>query len=221
MVELRRSLLRWFGSNGRSFPWRQNVSWFHLLVAETMLRRTRADQVLPVYRQFVRLYPSPDRAGKLDAGKIAEIFRPLGLNWRARQFARTLAFLQDNSVVRGLTRADEGQVARWQAVPGVGSYSEAMILSMLWNWRRPAIDSNVVRIFYRMAGRAFRPDYRRRQELIRTALAFVNSPQAGQINLALVDLGALVCRPGQPDCPACPLGAHCNFYRFSSQHSQE
>ncbi|MBE7439560.1 MAG: hypothetical protein HS115_13970 [Spirochaetales bacterium] len=214
---MRRSLLGWFGEHGRSYPWRRSSSWYHLLVAEMMLRRTRADQVLPVYQNFIRKYPAPAKTASLKKEQLRELFRPLGLNWRSEQFARTLAVLQDGSVVRGLCRKDEDQGKRWQAIPGVGSYSEAMILSLLFGQRRPAIDSNVVRIFYRLAGRPYRPDFRRRRELLETARAFVQSPRAGQLNLALVDLGALVCRPGRPNCALCPLQKRCNFNRLSSQ----
>jgi A/G-specific adenine glycosylase len=173
-----------------------------------MLRRTRADQVVPVYQKFAAEYQTARDARKASVATITSMLKPLGLQWRAEQFYQTIHYLSDNYERRNLVRSDE-----LQEIPGVGPYSEAMLKSLLLGVKLPAIDSNVVRIFYRLAGRTFMADYRRRSELIETARDFVKSKNPGSVNLALIDLGALVCRPGKPDCRVCPLAEGCRTAR--------
>lgn len=98
---LRRALLQFFEEHHRSFPWRRTKNWFHLLMAEMMLRRTRADQVLPVYKEFTDRYRTAADA-LADGATVREMLRPLGLGWRNEAIFDTLAYLRDNMAVRRL-----------------------------------------------------------------------------------------------------------------------
>lgn len=200
---LRRKLLFWFKTNARDYPWRKTTNWFHLLIAEMMLRRTRADQVVPVYRHFVSNYTTLKKAARLDKKQARKIFRPLGLRWRADHIHETIAYVKDNYS----RRAPEAEELR--KIPGVGDYSEAMLRNRLFGERLPTIDSNFVRFFSRLAGKTFRPENRRNRELRELLLKFVDSGHSTDLNLAVLDFTAIVCRPVKPNCPSCPLSSLC------------
>ena len=169
-----------------------------------MLRRTRADQVLPVYELFTGRFADPTQAAHLKREELEKILEPLGLKWRATQLHGTIQFLRDNYATRNPNKSDD-----FQAIPGVGDYSEAMLRNRLFNEPRAAIDSNVVRIILRWQDLPFHADSRRNKNLIKLANEFVKSRNSKELNLAMLDFSALVCKPRKPDCQNCPILAFC------------
>ncbi len=169
-----------------------------------MLRRTRADQVVPVYRDFTKRYGTPARAARLSADDLESLLSPLGLRWRGRQMFRTVQYLRDSYAKRAPVAADD-----LLRIPGVGDYSNAMLRNRLFGERVAPVDANFVRFFTRLLGRPFRAEDRRRPYLIHLAHDFVQSPRSRELNLAILDLGALVCRPARPACAGCPLREGC------------
>ena len=169
-----------------------------------MLRRTRADQVAPVYAEFCNRYASPEDACRATAKSFQRVLAPLGLEWRARQLRDTVHYLRDHYALRAPEPADD-----LEALPGVGPYSNALLRNRLFGERVAAIDSNVARFICRLTEREYHAESRRNREVIALANDFVNSPRAADLNLAILDLSALVCKPRRPDCPACPLNATC------------
>lgn len=169
-----------------------------------MLRRTRADQVVPVYRHFTATYDTPAKAARLSEARLEELMQPLGLRWRGRQLYQTIQYLRDAYAKRRPAPADD-----LRDIPGVGEYSSAMLRNRLFAERVAPIDSNFVRFFYRLLGRPFQADDRRKPELIALANDFVQSKHAADLNLAILDLAALVCRPARPACDECPLAKEC------------
>ena len=203
-ARVRRKLLSWFRVHDRGYPWRKTGNWFHLLMAEMMLRRTRADQVVPVYRDFVRSFPTPRHALLLPTKDLEGRFRPLGLHWRGRQLRSTISYLHDHFAARK-PAADSD----FEKIPGVGPYSSAMLQSRLFSKRVAAVDANVARFITRLVGLAHHAESRRDPELISMANRFVNSPRAADLNLAMIDFAALVCKARTPLCADCPLQADC------------
>ena len=208
MGPLRRALLRWFDQSGRDYPWRRTGNWFHLLMAEMMLRRTRADQVLPVYNRFTARFADPLSTGRLRPSELERMFEPLGLRWRGRQMAGTLDYLRHNFALHAPVRSTD-----FQAIPGVGDYSEAMLRNRLFGEPRAAVDANVVRILSRWQGLPVFSEGRRDRIVWELADRFVRHKRTRDVNLALLDFGALVCRPLKPLCTECALVALCETGR--------
>lgn len=201
---LRRSLLRWFAVHQRDYPWRRTGNWFHLLIAEMMLRRTRADQVVPVYLEFCKRYTTPREAARASPQVFAKILQPLGLTWRSRQLKETVHFLSDNFKNRQPAPEDA-----LQEIPGVGPYSSAMLRNRLFQERIAAVDSNVARFVCRLLDWPYHAESRRNRDVIELANRFVNSSRSPELNLAILDLSALVCKPRTPQCSQCPLVRLC------------
>lgn len=197
----RSDLLGWHGSNRRVYPWRLGVDPWHVLMAEMCLQRTRADQVLPVYEELVRIAPTP-RAMVENADRALETMLSLGLRWRAANIVDCARVLVD--VYGGEVPEDELEI---QTLPGVGDYVTQATLCFGFGRRSVLIDTNTARIVGRLHGRA---EARRRWQLRLDlySLAGAEGPDA-DFNYALLDLGALVCTARAPECEICPVRRRC------------
>ncbi len=204
---LRTRLLRWMRSHGRKYPWRETSDAYRVLVAEMLLRRTRADQVRPVYEQFVRQFPNVGDLAKADKRKVMQLLYPLGLYWRAKdvvEMAKTLL-----RVFGGVVPNRREELRR---LPGVGDYVAGAVLSMAMNRREWIVDANVVRLFGRFFGLALSGEGRRHPALISLSKEYSRRSNApGRANLALIDHAALICKPGLPMCSICPIRGRCRF----------
>lgn len=209
----RSKLLRWFRLNVRSYPWRNTSNPYHVLVAEMMLQRTRADQVKPVYEKFVHAYPDIQSTAKASLRELKGLLWPLGLHGRAvvfRQMARDVS-----EMFRGEVPADRHQLLR---ITGVGEYIAGAVLSFAFGSREWIVDANVVRVLTRFTGLApSRGEPRRSQAMIKLAQEYCRTRSSRSANLALLDHAALICRPQSPSCDVCPLRQRCAFLKKRSR----
>ena len=197
-------LFAWHRTQARSFPWRgQNDAW-SVLLAEICLHRTRADQVVPVYLNLLRLAPTP-AAMVARASEVKELMRPLGLHWRAENLVAAASAIVDRF---------GGQVptieAELRSLPGVGDYVANAVITFGLRQRAALIDTNTLRIAGRFLGEPSIPAWKARLYL--HTLAGAEGPDAAY-NYSLLDLGALVCRSTRPRCGDCPVKADCLYYR--------
>lgn len=211
VTNMRRKLLYWFRSNGRRFPWRETTDPWKILIAEMMLRRTRADQVEGVYRKFVKSYKTPNSFLRGSPKKIMVILNPLGLNWRQQNFfdlARALVNDYDSEIPETRDKLKQ--------LPGVGDYVAGAVLSIGYGKKEWIVDSNVVRIFKRYFGLKTTKEGRRDKPVIDLAKAYANTTKPKEANLALLDLAALICLSRMPKCDICPLSKECKNVEIRS-----
>ena len=145
--EFATSVVSWFRSNGRDFPWRETRNPFHILIAEVLLRQTQAARVVGPYIHLVTTYPDPASLAEADVDALREWFRPLGLVRRADRLvecARRLLGDYGGQVPRDLRRL--------QSLPGIGRYSARAILCMAFNHPLPMIDEGSGRVLRRVLG---------------------------------------------------------------------
>jgi DNA (cytosine-5)-methyltransferase 1 len=198
----REDLLAWHARHRRSFPWRATSNPWHVLMAEMCLRRTRADQVAPVYRELLRIAPTPAAMCR-QRERVLEATHSLGLKWRAHNLLAVAEALVER--FRGRVPTDEADLL---SLPGVGDYVAAAVLTFGFGRNAVLLDTNTQRIVGRVRHRALR---RWQLRLDLHQLAGQEGPDAA-FNYALLDLGALVCRAGEPLCGACPVSRHCESY---------
>jgi A/G-specific adenine glycosylase len=203
-----RSVLRkWAGRNFASFPWRRTRNRYHALVAEIMLQRTRATQVVPVYCEFARRFPTPRHASLEKSSRFQRILKPLGLRWRAR-------ILRELSIALS---ASGGKVpttlGRLRALPGVGEYVAAAFCTFHLKTASTLIDANIVRLYGRFYGFETGPETRRNRTF--RALADLVQPRkdARSFCYGLLDFTRKVCAP-KPQCDICPLRQMCHYRRL-------
>lgn len=199
----RRKLLAWHARSARTFPWRaRSATPWKVLMAEICLHRTRVNQVLPVYRQLARIAPTPE-ALVARAPEVRTLVRKLGLYWRGRNLIR---------VARALVRTHDGRVPRSEAelkkLPGIGEYVARAVRSFAF--KRPAVilDTNTIRIVGRVRARAKPEVWQTRLDLYELA---GRAGADAAFNYALLDLGALICRPKDPGCGECPVRDLCDY----------
>lgn len=204
----RRKLLAWHNRAGFDFPWRRKMSPWLVLATEILLRRTRADAVASVWKEFAKRYPTPQHVLR-DRKGVKELLWPLGLRWRVENLL---------AVARVLVRDWDGEIPDQrkdlEALPGVGAYVADAVLAFAFGHRAVLVDSNTTRIASRIFGLPETWTSHRNLDL-RASVARLGGVRAPTpaVNLALIDLGRTVCLPGKPKCDQCPVR---NFCRFGS-----
>jgi len=204
ITDFRQLLLLWFERHGRRYPWRETRDPLSVLVAEVMLRRTRADQVTGVYERVIAAYPDVRSLASAPSEEIERMVASLGLRWRSPAFKRLAEVVRDKH--GGRVPATRGELLD---LPGVGDYVAGAVLSIALGKPEWMVDSNVVRVFARYFGMVTTKEGRRDRHVVETAKAYVSCEDPRRANLAVVDLGALVCTSRNPDCGACPLADGC------------
>lgn len=205
-------VLAWFEASGRKFPWRDRRDPYRVLIAELLLQRTRADLVLPLYERFLRRYPDPEALARATPNEVVEFLRPLGFLHRSARLPALANALVDRHG-GSVPRSKAGLLA----LPGVGHYAANAVLAIAFNERRPLLDPNVARLLERVFDRrSNRPRPRDDPALWTFIEHLLPRQRASEFSLALIDLGALVCRPKRPRCFSCPLRTRCNAFAVGS-----
>lgn len=211
------AILSWFKSNGRDFPWRRNKApryRYRQIVSEVLLRRTRAATVDRIYYKFFRdHFPTWKSLAVARQSDLEELLFELGM-WRER--ARTLPLLA-KAVVEMDYRLPAERSAL-EKLPGVGLYVASAILLFRHGQSEPLLDRNMSRVLCRFHGLVEPVDLRHDRNLYDLASTFVTSIDRSRVielNWAVLDLAALVCkpRPAIPSCHACPLQSKCKYVR--------
>jgi len=205
--QLRRRLLRWYRKHGRTYPWRESQSPFHVLLAEMMLQRTRADQVVPIYLEVVQRYPEPEDLAKARLSDLRRIMKPLGLLWRIPNFKAMAKIL-----VEQFGGAVPNSREELTTLPGVGEYVAGAVLSVAFGKREWIVDANVVRLFRRYFGINTSAEGRRDAHVIELARGYAAARNPKSSTLAILDHSALVCVSGVPRCHSCPLSQSCVYF---------
>jgi DNA (cytosine-5)-methyltransferase 1 len=204
---LRDKLLKWFKSNQRTYPWRETTDPLKVLIAEMMLRRTKADQVRAVYERLLTEYPDITAMVDADGRRLRNILFSLGLKWRIPAFVQ---------VVRETSEKYGGKVPETREelkkLPGVGDYVAGAVLSIAYGKKEWIVDSNIVRLFRRYFGIKTSKEGRRDRHVIEIARMYASCKTPREANLAILDFSALVCKPFRPLCHTCPLREKCKFY---------
>lgn len=208
MGEIRRRLLAWWEKNARSFPWRETRDPWLILLAEVLLHRTRAEQVVPVYRLAVEKFPDPESLAESPPGELEALLHSLGLHWRIpllREMARQIVRIH-----RGRIPVD---MEALKALPGVSDYIAGAVRCFAFGLPEPILDTNTVRVLGRVLNLPVSDGSRRSSRFRRLMKSLVDCPDPRSVALALLDLAALVCRPIHPECEKCPLIDLCQFGR--------
>ncbi len=209
VAKLQDALLRFYREQGRDLPWRRTRDPYAIWVSEVMLQQTRVETAVPRFAGFLRRFPSVRALASARERAVCEAWAGLGYYRRARNLYRAARLM-----VQELAGRMPGDEAALRRLPGIGAYTAAAVASIAFGERTAAVDGNVVRVLARvfaLPGRASAPG------LVRTVRAqaqlLVDCGQPGDVNQALMDVGATVCRREAPLCPSCPLGRWCRARR--------
>ena len=203
----RKQLSAWGVANRRDYPWRKTTDSYHLLVAESLLQKTDADTVAPIYELFLERYPTLQDLAIANLDEVAKILKPLGLFFRAERLQQCAQIVVEQY---------EGKVPQAQKqllqLPGIGDYTARAIGSQAFNQPLAVLDANVARILERFFGLQGERVKSRCKILWGAADLIAPKTRVGTWNLALLDFGALTCKAQNPDCEHCPLATKCKWY---------
>ncbi len=199
-------LLAWHAQHKRDFSWRRTDSPYKILIAEILLQRTKAEQVEPVFRKFVRRYPTARALARADTKEIECCIESLGLRKRGKMLKQLAGELAEKHGGEVPATADA-----LLALKGVGHYVANAVLCFAYGEDAPIVDWNVGRVVGRVWRRAMKQAPHTNKKLFAFMSQLIPRGRGRVFNLALLDFSALVCKPRFPECGTCPIGRECRF----------
>lgn len=209
--EFRRRLLSWYATSRRQLPWRVprgsngTPDPYHVLISEAMLQQTQVATVVPYFTRFLQRFPTIKSLAEAPEQEVLRLWQGLGYYSRARNLRATAQVITHE--MGGKLPTDCQDLLK---LPGIGRYTAGAIASIAFGRRAAILDGNVTRVLCRVD--LIRGDPRERrtvQKLWRRAEEILPRTRIGDFNSALMELGATVCTPRNPQCLICPVRGHC------------
>jgi A/G-specific adenine glycosylase len=215
-------LLGWFPANARDLPWRRTRDPYAIWVSEIMLQQTQVKTVLPYWERWMRELPTIKTVAKAGPDKIHKLWEGLGYYTRVRNLQKAARQIVEKHNGKFPDNFDDVL-----ALPGIGRYTAGAICSIAFNQPTPILDGNVIRVLTRIFGIGENPRekktnarlWRLAEELVGRAVPCLprrggdTAPDRSFLNQSLMELGALICTPRQPQCPVCPVKKLCVAFR--------
>lgn len=203
-ASIRRLLNAWYGGSRRDLPWRRTFDPFCIWISEVMLQQTQVNTVKPYYRRFINQFPDVFSLARADLQTVLKQWEGLGYYSRARNMHKAAGIIADGG---GLFPES------WEGVrqlPGIGDYIASAILSIAYDKPYAVVDGNVKRVLARLFLLSWSVNQARSHRLFQdVADQLLNRQHPGDHNQAMMEIGALVCTPRNPDCSRCPISKHC------------
>ncbi len=204
-LEFQSALLNWFKTRARKLPWRETADPYKIWLSEVILQQTRVDQATPYYLRMIEKFPTVSDLASASIDDLLIAWEGLGYYSRARNL---------HEAAREIVDRFDGQVPNNRedllSLPGIGPYTASAILSIAYAQPYGVLDGNVIRVLSRLL--AF-PDEvnksasKKYLQSLADDLVAVSAPRA--FNESIMELGATVCTPRNPQCPACPIHSFC------------
>jgi len=209
--EFRETLLRWFGMHQRDLPWRRTKDPYAIWVSEIMLQQTRVAAVVPYYERFLQRFPDTKALAEASETDLLAHWAGLGYYHRARNLQKAAREMQ-------MEARFPGSYERIRMLPGIGDYTAAAIASMGFGLPHAVLDGNVFRVLSRLSN-----DHTNiktspgRKHFSHMADNLLDREQPGDFNQAMMELGATICLPRNPQCLLCPVAAMCKARQAGTQ----
>ena len=212
-LSIQTKLLTWFQTNRRTLPWREQPTAYRIWLSEIMAQQTRLATVVPYFTAFCERFPALASLCDAQLDDVLKMWAGLGYYNRARNLFRTAKIVyQDHA---GEWPQDPAQLEK---LPGIGHYTARAIASIAFGKRVPVMDGNVLRVASRLFDIDQDVQTKSVQHMIENRLMrLLPQRQPGTFNEAIMELGALVCTPGEPSCMDCPLSAECLAHQNQTQ----
>jgi A/G-specific adenine glycosylase len=231
LTKLVPALLDWFSANARDLPWRRTRDPYAIWVSEIMLQQTQVKTVIPYWECWLRELPTIRAVANASPDKIHKLWEGLGYYTRARNLQKAARQIVEQHGGKFPENFDDVL-----ALPGIGRYTAGAICSIAFNQPTPILDGNVIRVLTRIFGIAENPkDKKTNEQLWQIAETLVSRAKSTKetkkkntsrpsrpsretnscsfLNQSLMELGALVCTPQNPQCGTCPVQKLCVAFR--------
>jgi A/G-specific adenine glycosylase len=208
---LTKKILHWYDNNKRSLPWRKKFSQvkreYYTLVSEFMLQQTQVATVIPYFNNFIKDIPNVSSLAKINENKLLKYWEGLGYYSRVKNLKKTAQILEKNFKGRLPSTIEELKL-----LPGIGEYTANAIMAIGFNKPFIPLDGNIERVIKRLLNLKLISEVSK-EKLISKKKILGTSVRAGDYAQALMELGALICRPKNPLCKKCPLIKNCKSFK--------
>jgi len=207
-------LLNWYNKNKRILPWRDHPDPYAVWVSEIMLQQTRVETVIPYFIKWMKLFPTVHALARATEQDVLNAWEGLGYYSRARNFQKAAKIVVE--YYKGRLPRD---LVELKKLPGIGRYTVGALASIVFGMDEPALDGNLKRVYARLFDVSEPVDSGEGESLL-WKLARENLPngRAADFNQALMDLGASICLPKNPQCLICPVLKYCHARANGTQH---
>jgi len=204
-------ILYWYDNNKRSLPWRKKNSQikreYYTLVSEFMLQQTQVSTVIPYFKKFIKNIPNLESLANINEKKLLKYWEGLGYYSRVRNLKKTAKI-----VVSKYKKKLPNTLEELKTLPGIGDYTASAILSIAFNKPFIPLDGNVERIIKRILNLKSEKEISK-ENIIKKKKFLGTSNRSSDYAQALMELGALVCKPKNPLCTKCPIIKNCKSYK--------
>lgn len=208
-MDFSNNLINWYYKNKRDLPWRKTKDPYTIWVSEVILQQTRVDQGLDYYNRFLERFPDVQALAEATEGDVLTIWKGLGYYSRARNMHVTAKYVVDN-----FGASFPSDYATLISLKGIGSYTAAAISSICANEAQAVVDGNVVRVLSRIFGyRDQVGSTQSRNKVSKKAAQLIPQDIPGDFNQAVMEFGAIHCKPVKPLCLDCIFLSDCFAFR--------
>ena len=203
-------ILNWYDINKRSLPWRRKTSskkkQYYTLVSEFMLQQTQVATVIPYFNRFIKEIPNLESLAKFDNQKLIKLWEGLGYYSRVKNLKKTA-----QSVIKDFNQNLPDNLLDLKSLPGIGDYTASATLAIAFNKPIIPLDGNIERVLKRYLYLKSENEIKK-ENLIKQKKIFGTSTRASDYAQALMELGALICKPVNPYCEKCPITKKCKSF---------
>ena len=202
-----KKILNWYDLNKRSLPWRKNVSFqkrqYFTLVSEFMLQQTQVATVIPYFNIFIKNIPNLKVLATVNNNKLIKLWEGLGYYSRVRNLKKTA-----QEIIKNYNGKLPSNFEDLLSLPGIGNYTASAILAIAFNRPYIPLDGNIERVLKRYLYLKKDKDIQK-DNLLKKKSIFGTSSRSSDYAQALMELGALICKPKNPLCNQCPISNNC------------
>ena len=206
-----KKILNWYDNNKRQLPWRRHFSksqmQYYTLVSEFMLQQTQVKTVVPYFNNFIKKIPNLEKLANVSNSKLMKCWEGLGYYSRARNLKKTA-----KKIILEFNGNLPNNIEQLKSLPGIGDYTSSAIMAIAFNQSIIPLDGNVERvlkrIFFLKKDKEISKD-----NIIKKKTFFGKSYRSGDYAQAIMEIGALICKPGKPLCFECPISINCQSFK--------
>jgi A/G-specific adenine glycosylase len=207
-MEINELLISWYLQNKRSLPWRDTNDPYIIWLSEVILQQTRVEQGLSYFLKFSDTYPDVKTLAKADEQDVLKMWQGLGYYSRARNLLNT-ARLVASYHHGAFPDTYDGLLG----LKGIGPYTAAAIASFAYKLPHAVVDGNVMRVLSRVFNLSEPVNSTMGKKIVdQLAAACLSKTNPDIYNQSIMELGAMICTPANPDCPGCPLNIKCEAF---------
>ena len=205
-MNLPKKILSWYDNNKRTLPWRIShkslKNQYYRIISEFMLQQTQVKTVIPYFNNFVKKIPNLKVLSRSSEKKVLKLWEGLGYYNRAKNLHKTSKIL-----IKKYNGKIPKNFVKLKELPGIGDYTANMLLALIYNESRIAVDGNVRRVLFRLF----------KITNTKNTINLFKTKRRSELAEALIEFGALICKPKEPKCEECNINKICTYYKSESK----